>query len=192
MAIGLAVSVLKPWDAGVGAAPESSDAPRSAPTAFEVGVASSPAPTRDPVRRFCLAPSGWRITSLEHFDQRTVRTWQTIDPIAATGPTDPAIPIGRLVSTRVMTIGWCSPTDGTESDDEPVRVRAWVVTDPNAARPLPLRIGRGESGLGGDYRPPARRVQQLEAWPPGRYVLAVDGPTPDTRWFAIDVVRYQP
>ena len=104
------LAVVKPWGDGTG--PGAGSAPRSAQGAASPTIAASAGPTPlptpvDPASTFCLTPSGWRLTSLEVFDGQTIRVWQTIDPVQATGPTDPAAaggaggldlgPRGRLV-----------------------------------------------------------------------------------------------
>jgi hypothetical protein len=192
--LGLALSIVKPWGAESVGDPGATDRARAGGeprAAAPPTPPATPSPTPDPLRRICLAPDGWRVMSVEVFDVRTVRTWQTIVPVEATGPSDPDIPVGRVISSRVLALGWCSPIDGTETETEAVRARAWRLGTDGTAERLALRVGAAESGRGGEYRPPADAGGDRPGeWRPGRYVFAIEGPEPGTRWFAVDIIRF--
>ena len=137
LAAGL-LAVVKPWGdgggTGGGIAPRSAQEAAAPTLAASVGPTPLPTPV-DPASTFCLAPSGWRLTSLEVFDRQTIRVWQTIDPVEASGPTDPALPVGLVVSTSVLAVGWCAPTAPDVRPTAPGH-------DPDLARPADRGAGR--------------------------------------------------
>ena len=156
LAAGL-LAVVKPWGdgggTGGGIAPRSAQEAAAPTLAASVGPTPLPTPV-DPASTFCLAPSGWRLTSLEVFDRQTIRVWQTIDPVEASGPTDPALPVGLVVSTSVLAVGWCAPTAPDVRPTAPVTTRIWHVPPTGAPVELDLRPRLGPSGLGEDYPAP--------------------------------------
>jgi hypothetical protein len=187
-------AVVKPWgDAGGG---DAGTTPRSALIASPAILGSAiPTPTAtpvDPASIFCLVPSDWRLTSLEIFGGQTIRVWQTISPVQASGPTDPALPVGLVVSTSVLAVGWCAPTAPDTRPGGPVTVRIWHVPASGAPVELDLRPRLGPSDLGADY--PAPDVGSGTAdWTPGRYVFAIAEPAPGRSWwFAVTVRRFVP
>ena len=194
LAAGL-LAVVKPWGdgggTGGGIAPRSAQEAAAPTLAASVGPTPLPTPV-DPASTFCLAPSGWRLTSLEVFDRQTIRVWQTIDPVEASGPTDPALPVGLVVSTSVLAVGWCAPTAPDVRPTAPVTTRIWHVPPSGAPVELDLRPRLGPSGLGEDY--PAPDVGEGTAdWTPGRYVFAVSEAAPGRSWwFAVTVRRFVP
>jgi hypothetical protein len=193
--VAVVLSTLKPWGTGsMGAAATSagdaivtSGSPNPEPTA-------TPRPTpADPASSFCLAPSGWRLMSLERFDKQTIRVWQTIDPIAATGPTDPRLPTGLVVSTAVLGVGWCTPTTGPDRPTGPVTVQVWSLDNHGIATRIAVRADTGPSDQGADYLPPSANGAQAPDWSPGRYVFAIKGRDDAAgHWFAVEVRRYVP
>jgi hypothetical protein len=194
--IAIGLSIAKPWDGGSTSGAGSSG---GAPRGSDGGVAPSPRPSLltptatpiDPSSAFCLSPSGWRLTSVEHFAGREIRVWQTIDPVAATGPLDPTLPVALVVSTSVTGLGWCAPPSGDERPIGPVTTIVWRVTDD--ARTVRLApTERSPSGdLGAEFLPP--EAATATDWEPGRYVFDVEGiGYGDSHWFAIDLVRFVP
>ena len=190
------LAVVKPWgDGGWHRRPGSRPGRRreaAAPTiAASVGPTPLPTPV-DPASTFCLTPSGWRLTSLEVFDRQTIRVWQTIDPVQASGPTDPALPAGLVVSTSVLAVGWCAPTAPDVRPTAPVTTRIWHVPSSGAPVELDLRPRLGPSGLGEDYPAPDVGEGTVD-WTPGRYVFAVSEAAPGRSWwFAVTVRRFEP
>src|SRR6266576_3778195 len=92
----------------------------------------SPSPSSPPnshadpdVATICLEPASWRTATIETWRDQTVRVWRAIDPVVASGPDDPAIPIVPAVGTRVAAIGFCAPVVGPERPSGPVTVEAW-------------------------------------------------------------------
>ena len=187
------LAVVKPWGDGTG--PGAGSAPRTALGAASPTIAASAGPTPlptpvDPASTFCLTPSGWRLTSLEVFDGQTIRVWQTIDPVQATGPTDPAVPEGLVVSTSVLAVGWCAPTAPDVRPAPPVTTRIWYVPASGTPVLLDLRPRLGPSDLGEDYPAPDVGAGTAD-WTPGRYVFAISEAAPGRSWwFAATVRRY--
>ena len=188
------LAVIKPWGDGTGG---SATAPRSTRDAAAPTVPGSTGPTPiptpvDPASAFCLLPSDWRLTSLEVFDRQTIRVWQTIDPVQATGPTDPALPEGLVVSSSVLAVGWCAPTAQDTRPHGPVTTRVWHVPAGGAPVQLDLRPRLVASELGEDYAAPDVGSGTAD-WTPGRYVFAISEPAPGRSWwFAVTVRRFVP
>ncbi len=189
------LAVVKPWGGGPGG--EAGTAPRSALQAATSTIPGSTGPTPsptpvDPASSFCLTPSDWRLTSLEVFDHQTIRVWQTISPVQAAGPTDPALPEGLVVSTSVLAVGWCAPTSPDVRPVAPVTTRIWHVPSNGAPVELDLRPRLGRSDLGEDYTAPDVG-SGIADWTPGRYVFAIAEPAPGRSWwFAVTVRRFVP
>ena len=194
VAIGLSIAI--PWGGGStggggpnGDAATGSDEAR-APSARPSLPTPSPSPI-DPSSAFCLAPSGWRLTSVEHFAGREIRVWQTIEPVAASGPFDPSIPEALVVSTSVTGLGWCAPPSGDDRPIGPVTTLVWRMTDDGGAEKL-QPIERSRSGdLGAEFVSPDAAT--AVDWSPGHYVFDVEGiGYGDSHWFAVDLVRFVP
>jgi hypothetical protein len=191
VAFAIGLSVAKPWgSSGGGASGVRGHAGDSAaPGALRSIPTPSPTPP-DVSAAFCMAPSGWRVTSLEHFAGQTIRVWQTIDPIVASGPLDPRLPVALVVSTSVTGLGWCAPPNGDERTTGPVTTTIWRVGEDGVASRVTPGVGARSGVLGADYPPPDRGGTTVD-WPPGRYVFDVEGGGPrDSHWFAVEVVRF--
>ncbi len=194
VAFAVGVSVAKPWGSSSGGSDAADSRAPAGDTATSGMLTSIPTPTpspQDPSVAFCMAPSGWRVTSLEHFAGQTIRVWQTIDPIVASGPLDPRLPIAPVVSTSVTGLGWCAPPSGDARTTGPVMTTIWRVGDDGLARRVAPAAGSRSGVLGADYPPPDSGVAAAVEWPPGRYVFDVEGAGPrDSHWFAVEVVRF--
>ncbi len=187
------LAVVKPWSGGEtgGVAPGPSRGTAAAASATPAGPTPSPTPV-DPASAFCITPSDWRLTSLEIFDHQTIRVWQTISPIHATGPTDPDLPEGLVVSTSVRAVGWCAPTAVDIRPAGPVTTRIWRVPTDGEPVALDLRPRLGPSDLGEDYAAPDLGAGASD-WTPGRYVFEIAEPKPGRSWwFAVTVRRFVP
>jgi hypothetical protein len=174
------VAMVKPWGS---TAPEM--APRAAPVV---------APT--PQFRYSDMPCagrGWLLETDERWLGRGVRTWTMTEGVEATGPSDGRIPF-VLVAPRARAVGYCPP----RSDDRrphtavtfyrlqpaPERIPTVEVTVPRVAdasenvlfQPKPASGPVGTGGAGGEA-----------TWPPGRYVMEIDGPDGYRRWLGFDV-----
>jgi hypothetical protein len=189
------LAVVKPWGDGPGDG--AGTAPRSVQGAAAPTLSGSAGPTPiptpvDPASAFCLLPSDWRLTSLEVFAHQTIRVWQTIDPVQASGPTDPGLPDGLVVSTSVLALGWCAPTAPDVRPGRPVTTRIWHVPTSGTPVELDLRPRLGPSDLGEDYTAPDVGAGTAD-WTPGRYVFAISEPAPGRSWwFAVTVRRFVP
>jgi hypothetical protein len=192
---GALLAVVKPWAAGTGGiggtAPPSTREAAAPSVPASTGPTPSPTPV-DPASTFCLTPSGGRLTSLEVFDRQRIRVWQTITPVEATGPTDPALPQGLVVSTSVLAIGWCAPTAEDVRPAPPVTTRIWQFPSNGLPVELDIRPRLGPSDLGEDYAAPDVGAGTAD-WTPGRYVFAISEPAPGRSWwFAVTVRRFVP
>jgi len=186
--------------------------------AAQAGGPPSPLPSAAPnsradadVATICLEPASWRTATIETWRDQTVRVWRAIDPVLASGPDDPAIPIVPAVGTRVAAIGFCAPVVGPERPSGPVTVEAWR-REPEAgdgASTAPGRVAAGgadavrlelrplvptgsPSPFGALFGPPGGAGVGT-GWPPGvivfRYTQLATGPAPAATWFAIEIFR---
>jgi hypothetical protein len=194
LALSLALlAIVKPWGGGIGgAAPApSSVAAVAHPSPTPAGPTPSPTPV-DPASSFCLTPSDWRLTSLEVFAHQHIRVWQTISPVHASGPTDPSLPEGLVVSTSVLAVGWCAPTAADRRPAGPVTTTIWLVPPSGDAVQLDLQPRVGPSDLGEDYAAPGLGGGVTD-WTPGRYVFEIAEAAPGPSWwFAVTVRRFVP
>ena len=189
-----------PWSSpgATAAAPAAGAAPRPAQGG---GAARSRPPSGRPRSRrrstrprpSASTPSGWRLTSLEVFERRTIRVWQTIEPGRGR----------RARPTRRCRWGWWSRPRSSRSAGAPRRPRT-------CARRPPSRPGSGTSRRPGrrsqlDLRPrlgratsgrTIRRRTSARAPPTGRR----DATSSRSRsaapgrswWFAVTVRRFVP
>jgi hypothetical protein len=191
------------------------ESPTSETAAGAVG-SFSPAPSSAPnsradadVATICLEPASWRTATIETWRDQTVRVWRAIDPVLASGPDDPAIPIVPAVGNSVAAIGFCAPVVGPDRPSGPVTVEAWrrepVAGDRASPASGPVAAGAAEpvridlrslvpagspSPFGALFGPPEAKAGT--GWPPGvvvfRYAPLSSGPSAAT-WFAIEIVR---
>jgi hypothetical protein len=161
------------------------------------------------VATICLEPASWRSATIETWRDQTVRVWRAIDPVTASGPDDPAIPIVPAVGSRVAAIGFCAPVVGPDRPTGPVTVEAWRRDLPagegagatpgsgaqgtTATVPLQLRsvVPAGSpSPFGALFGPPAGSDTGT-GWTQGiivfRYAQAASGATTAATWFAIEI-----
>jgi hypothetical protein len=202
----LLVGIARPWDLLIGnprsPAPIEGPAAGASSTALPApGKTVEPAASRDPLVPYpalwttCGAPSGWRAATLQQWAGRSgpVRSWIAIDPVEATGPLDPSIPIAPVATDVVTAIGYCSPLLDETRPPENARASLWSLRGGLAVPLTATLLEPAEpSALGGLWSP-ASEVAVLrdghEAWPPGRYVLRIrsDLGTFD-RWLGIEIV----
>jgi hypothetical protein len=186
----LIVAIAKPW-AGP---PNEPAATRIAPAVPAAPVAAAPtAPkataTPDTADEYCLSQTSWMVAGIMVWGTWTVRTWEAIKPVEATGPLDPAIQFGLIVSPSVWAVGYCAPAGGPSLAGRAV-VSAWLIGPDGRATPVALRPWRPEvptSNLGDLYvETPTREGGN---WQKGRFVFAVAGAEGGrVDWFGIDVV----
>jgi hypothetical protein len=193
------------------------ESPTTESAAEAVGLVS-PAPSSAPnsradadVATICLEPASWRTATIETWRDQTVRVWRAIDPVVASGPDDPAIPIVPAVGNSVAAIGFCAPVVGPDRPSGPVTVEAWrrgpvagdvaspgsgpVAAGAVGSNPVPLEIrpivpAGSPSPFGALFGPPD--AEAGTGWPPGvvvfRYAPLAGGPSAAT-WFAIEIIR---
>jgi len=184
----------KPWGTGSRTPPVSAYLSAATPQ-----VSATPRPTTelDMVAGFCLEPSGWRVYSSERWGGQQVRSWTAMTPIdAATGPTDPRIPVVPVVSQAVLAMGFCAPISGpdkppADATDHIFRLTATIVDGEPITRAevlAPIRVAPEErpSYLGAAYAPLAG-----PSWLDGVYVVHVQGDG-FSRWFGIQVETLNP
>jgi len=194
----LALAVLKPW----GGEPSRAVGPDEAPAGpgrvatASPGRAATPAATQPGFGApggQCYAGAGWRVFAIETDTGRSQRAWLSIEPIQATSPQDTAVPFVRIVTDRLLALGFCVGS-GPEGPGPLVGARAWALAPEGRAAqvalaPLVEYMPRPPS-LGAVYRPPAGSPGAASAaWTPGRYVFAVRQGPPGGRewWFGVDV-----
>jgi hypothetical protein len=193
---GVIVAVAKPWGDPTprGGSPSSTaDLAAVAPTA-----ASSPSPGPSAADAQCQVESGWRLSAIQVNDGRPVKTWYSVAPARANGPTDATIPTIRIYAESLLRLGYCvGPVAALSVVAD--HASAWRVSP---GRP-PMTIllvkaidpGLDELELGVLFDPP-RGPTDVTArdWPAGRYVFAIDtGSLPEDRlWFAADLIPVSP
>jgi hypothetical protein len=206
-ALGLlvAVALVTARAAAPGLADASSGASGGA-VAAEAGSLPSQSQPRsaadEAVATICYEPLSWRTATIETWRDRTVRVWRAIDPVAASGPLDPAIPIVPAVGSRVAAIGFCAPIAGPDRPADTTTIEAWRRTQDgdggggaSGAVPVDLRrlVPAGSSSpLGGLFGPPVTGTGASGGWPAGVVVFRFGqpdrSPDPGAVWFGVEVI----
>jgi hypothetical protein len=185
------VAIAKPW---AGAPNESTVVPRLASATPAAPVAALPtAPkataTPDTADEYCLSQTSWMVAGIMVWGTSTVRTWEAIRPVEATGPLDPRIQFGLIVSPSVWAVGYCAPAAVSSIAGRAV-VSAWLIGFDSVPTPVALSPWRPEvptSSLGDLYIETPTRSESN--WQEGRFVFAVaDADGGRAHWFGIDVV----
>jgi hypothetical protein len=199
IALFVGFSIVKPWPTSgapaVGpaepVAPERVEPVGSGPSSVRGGTGGGPAqlPTGGAVAEMCLDPGSWRTATIETWRDQTVRVWRAVDPLPASRPLDPGIPVVPAVGTSVSAIGYCAPTSGPNQPHGPASVQAWRV-DGDAVQAIELRQIAPEQGVspyGALFGPPAE-LGSTKSWPDGLVVFRYEElETRASRWFAIEV-----
>jgi hypothetical protein len=192
VAVGVAAALillaaLKPWAPAAGAqdgrslaaatpgTAAGSPAPPPTTASASPPAANDPEPSPAPGEMTCQVED-WQIASLDRLADWTVRTWTPAGAAAASGPLDPAIPVVRLDSPRVLGLGVCVPDAvAAQSRSDGVVTSIWRIAGHRATdvafEPLvaaPARAPR--PGITLLYRP----ARDPSAWAPGRYVVALE------------------
>jgi hypothetical protein len=131
------IAVAKPWgllDLGASVSGLSPLAGDSAALALltpsgSPGPTPIPTPTGDQVP--CLAPSGWRLATLEVGPLGDSRSWIVVSPVAAASPLD-AIAAITLRTDGVVALGFCGPGASQASTSSRI-VGAWRVATADSA-----------------------------------------------------------
>ncbi len=215
LAFMLVLAVWKPWDTDSGeesgrvipsatpGEPIASDSRASPSVVTPATQAPTPSPTVHPDAIACISATGWRAVTRDVTAGRESRTWIAVDPAAATGPQDEAVPTVRIVVGRLFAIGYCVPA---ALSNDPRDERLWRIeldgSDPAGPRPtrprpsatpipvLPLQtLVPRAPGFADMFGPPRGESR----WTAGRYVFAVDhGGSDGQVWFSIEVVDSEP
>jgi hypothetical protein len=189
VALAAIVSFVKPWGGGL---PGPTHLVQADPTPTPIGSAvQGPDFDAAEIARMCLDTSAWLVASEEQVSGRAVRIWRAIDPVEAVRPDDPSIPWVPIASESLSALGWCGPGFGAARLADPTSVEAWSLTAAGirSVALLRLRPTRGDSSLGGLYRPalvPAA-LSPTAAWPAGRYLFRIRSGDGRTVTFGVDV-----
>lgn len=164
-------------------------------TPSPIAHSPDPSPTRSPIARasrlrHCVAPRDWRLLSSEATQRWTVRTLWAAAPTAATGPTDPDLPVRVVHADNLLAVGICPPRTPVLTPSLMLRdVVLWQVLSDGIAREVtrPRLLDPGLYDLGEAYFEPP--VGEGPFWPAGRYVfqirrLAGTG----SRWMGLEFV----
>jgi hypothetical protein len=188
---GLVVAVVKPWGDPTprsGAPSSMADLAAVTPT-----VANSPSPGPSAANAQCQVESGWRLSAIQVNDGRPIKTWYSVAPALASGPTDSTIPTIRIYAESLLRLGYCVRPVAAPSVVAD-HVSAWRVSPGRPAVTIQLvkaiDPGLDELELGVLFDPPRGLTGVTPRdWAGGRYVFAVDtGSLPGDRlWFAADV-----
>lgn len=117
--LAVVLAVLKPWGTSA-PAPRASGGPLgSGATSTATRQIPRPQPTPDPATIPCLTYTDWRAMVIERTATEETRHWIAVVPVAATGPSDPAIPFVAIGSEHVVGLGTCVP-DGIRVTGPPV------------------------------------------------------------------------
>lgn len=186
----VALGVLKPWGAGPLSVTAPSTAARPAATgASPVPVAitvASPAPAVDDGGP-CSWGMAWRLFTAETSDIGPVRTWYGLQPLEASGPTDPRIEVVRIHSDSIGQLGYCSVS--RPGSIHILGTQAWRIDPGGSAQPVVLAPAPGSAPSDPDagviYGPPSARV-----WPAATYVFGIHlATTPwSEEWFAVQIL----
>lgn len=186
------VGLARPWDWAAPGRPAPPPADREAPGLPAEGSLApgpaqgtmGPAPGRAPGigpglpgGSTCAQPSGWRTATIQTWAGRRARVWTATRAVPATGPADPRIPFRRVVSDRVVALGWCAPVDGPERPPLAAVATLFLVGAGTPAEVPYRRLEPSAPDVLGELWgvPRGSRTPALlaAAWPPGRYVIRI-------------------
>jgi hypothetical protein len=128
-----------------------------------------------------------------------------IDPVTASGPSDPQIPTAQLDATHMYALGVCRPNPaGKRVADLPFNeVTIWRDDNPSAPmaviQPRVLsdslyRLGEVYFGPPGGYPVHTSDTASRPSWQPGKYVIEIKSAAPRdaSLWLAIDFLAAPP
>lgn len=177
----LVLLVLKPW----GPTPEQATAP---------GPVASVAPTAAALSFADLPCTGrmWLIEADTRWAGQIVRSWILTDAVEATGPTDPNIRFVVVAAQQVLAIGYCpSYHDDQRPHDRLTiyRLQPTVSTVITAPVQAPRETDAAADEL---FAPmgtpgPSGQAPGIISWPPGRYVIRIDGVGGYRRWLGLEI-----
>ncbi len=179
-AILLGILIAKPWQGSSVPAAPARETPREA-AVDEPGTSPSPEPTASAGPNEIACHGGWRLVSITHQANWTIKDWTAVEPSPGPGPVAQDIPF-VAVSGAVRAIGVCADGQELGNPDRNVAIGGmWRVTAASGrvtAASIPLEA-TGDAAqppaFARLYRPLA--VGAAKSWAPGRYVfeLAVAG-----------------
>ncbi len=202
----ITIGLLKPWGSGAG---PPSPPPIAAPGGVQAGgvisspidnlaadPALSPAPRSSPPSNTsgpCYFGLAWRLFTAETTSVGPVHTWYDLQPLQASGPTDPRIRVVQVHSSAIRQLGYC-PVTLPNGPIHALGTDAWQLVPGAAPRLIGLTlaagIGPADSDQGVVYLPPAApNGLPVPVWAPSVYVFVVRLATvPVTEeWFAVDI-----
>lgn len=184
----IAIAVVKPWG-------EQPAAEVPAPAVIAALPSRAPQPPPDPIERICHNSTSWRVASAGLSFGSRMREWGFVTPVAAAGPTDPAIPFVIFAYSTLHALGYCAPTDVRPAAD--LEVRVYRINDTGAGM---VAIAREEltpvTSVAGLFAPvapptgpggPAGQAGPEPSWGPGRYVFALTGEPLGNVWFGAEI-----
>jgi hypothetical protein len=207
----IVVLVVRPWGDGgppVAVGPESTNtgvltrpgtSPGVATHVSALPAVSPGAATSTPALRqvSCGSPDGWRATTVQRWPDRIlpVRSWIAIDPVAAVGPADPAIPLAPVAAGVVTAIGYCAPLQARLQPPPGAVATLWMLTPTGPRRLSPVSLDLESLYRQGVLWRPAPELAAIprdggaSAWPPGRYVVEIADPSHAfDRWLGIEIL----
>jgi hypothetical protein len=203
--LAITLSIVKPWGSSPGtarpsiagpvggrAAGPSSGAIRAAGRSLGVSAIRSPSPASN-ISGPCYYGLAWRLFTAETSSVGPVHTWYGVQPLQASGPTDPRIRAVQVHSTAIGQVGYCLVTQ----PKGPIHVldtEAWQLVPGSAPRQILLAPAAGTAPANPDdgvvyLPPPSKDGSAGLVWAPSVYVFVVRLATaPVTEeWFAIDI-----
>jgi hypothetical protein len=201
--LGIIVAVTKPWgwdqathpilspSAGAGAAAS------SAPGAAQPSGADerrSPRPDGPDMTVICASPSTWSIATLQRWAGRpgSIRTWTVIEPVVASGPTDPSIPTVPIAANEIAAIGYCAPANSTAGPPPGATGELYRIKASGSQQQRVVRLEpKVQDALGILWTPAAvGRTPRTSSpgWPAGVYIVHVtDHEQGYDRWLGADI-----
>lgn len=198
----LVLGLLKPWGSGPSDRAQPSPAPiagratelagpRSTPAGGPAADAPSASPdTSSNTSGPCYYGLAWRLFTAATSDVGPVHSWYGLQPIEASGPTDPRIAAVEVHSSAIGQLGYCSVTH--PGLIRVVATQAWRLVPGRQPEQLVLEPVRESApgsvlpapGAGAIYTAPG-----TPTWAQAVYVFAVTlATTPATEeWFAVDI-----
>ncbi len=165
-----------------------------APAAERSGVPSDASAER---HVSCGSPDGWRATTIQRWPDRVlpVRSWIAIDPVKATGPADPLIPLAPVAANLVTAIGYCAPLAARLQPPAESTASLWTLTPTVPLRLTAIGLDPVSLFRQGVLWRPAPELDAVPreggdaAWPPGRYVIQIADPGGTfQQWLGIEIL----
>ena len=209
----IGVLLVRPWGDGGASGP---GAPNGSPAAASAATLASADPgaataVQGPVTKpstsvpngassrqvSCGAPDGWRATTVQVWPDRVlpVRSWIAIEPVVATSPGDPVIPLAPVAASRVTLIGYCAPLAVRLQPPAGATATLWKLAPSGpiqltqvAADPV-TRYRQGVLWRPAPELSAIPRAGGVTAWPPGSYVIEIASRAHEfDRWLGLEIL----